>query len=201
MLKTNQGKFQCEQCVYETSNSSHIRRHVEAIHEGVRYPCDKCDYQATRRSGLKRHNLQKHEDTVIENSESLFKVEDNMSTIIELCDQSREKSNTEEGIKYEEMNLGTKERKKKRSDVSNSKCEYCDYEASQPWNLGRHVKAVHENFRYPCNQCDYKAKSTSQMHRHEKSIHEGIRYNCDQCDFKSTRKDKLTKHRKLHPAL
>ena len=41
------GKYQCQHCDYENTDSGNLRRHVEAKHEGVRYPCDQCDYHST----------------------------------------------------------------------------------------------------------------------------------------------------------
>ena len=37
-----------------------LKKHVEAIHEGVRYPCDQCDYRATQPGNVKRHETLKH---------------------------------------------------------------------------------------------------------------------------------------------
>ena len=44
-----------------TRNES-LKIHVEAEHEGVKYPCDQCDHQATRKSNLKSHMKIKHKD-------------------------------------------------------------------------------------------------------------------------------------------
>ena len=46
--RNEEGKYQCQQCDYETRHKiSHLRKHVESFHEGVRYPCNKCDFKAT----------------------------------------------------------------------------------------------------------------------------------------------------------
>ena len=50
--RNNEGKYQCQHCDYETSKTSSIKTHVEAIHEGVRYPCNQCSYKATGSGNL-----------------------------------------------------------------------------------------------------------------------------------------------------
>ena len=40
--------------------AGHLKKHIESIHEGVRYPCDQCDYRATEKGNLKRHEMFKH---------------------------------------------------------------------------------------------------------------------------------------------
>ena len=40
LSKTKDGKYQCQQCDYENSNSSTLRRHEQSKPEGIRYPCD-----------------------------------------------------------------------------------------------------------------------------------------------------------------
>ena len=51
--RNNKGKYQCQQCDYEASQSGNLKKHVEAIHEGVRYPCNQCGYKATTKGNLK----------------------------------------------------------------------------------------------------------------------------------------------------
>ena len=40
--------------------ASHLKKHIESIHEGVRFPCDQCDYKATQKTNLKKHRKGKH---------------------------------------------------------------------------------------------------------------------------------------------
>ena len=55
------GKYKCQQCDYENSNSGNVRKHMDSKHEGIRYPCDQCDYKATQGRHLKRHKEINHE--------------------------------------------------------------------------------------------------------------------------------------------
>ena len=54
MSRNDKGKYQyqCQQCNYAAGYSSHLKDHVEAIHEGVRYPCNQCTYKATEKGNL-----------------------------------------------------------------------------------------------------------------------------------------------------
>ena len=52
--------FQCSQCNYQTRKKFHLRRHINSIHEGTKYPCDQCNYQASQDSNLKRHRRSAH---------------------------------------------------------------------------------------------------------------------------------------------
>ena len=59
--KINDGKYQCQQCDYESSESRYLRHHVEAKHEGARYPCEQCEYKATLKGHLKQHVASIHQ--------------------------------------------------------------------------------------------------------------------------------------------
>ena len=48
-------KFKCDQCDYQCIRSDYLKKHIQGLHEKVRYPCDQCDYQATRRQYLNKH--------------------------------------------------------------------------------------------------------------------------------------------------
>ena len=47
--------FNCMYCDYKTSAKEYLRKHTNAIHEGVTYPCNKCDYKATQTVSLLQH--------------------------------------------------------------------------------------------------------------------------------------------------
>ena len=54
-IKKSQNGYSCSQCEYIASKASHLKKHVESKHEGVRYHCLLCEYVATLESVLKRH--------------------------------------------------------------------------------------------------------------------------------------------------
>ena len=48
-------KYPCPQCDYQAPLKGALRRHIQSTHEGIKYPCPFCDYQATQRVHLKTH--------------------------------------------------------------------------------------------------------------------------------------------------
>merc|ERR1712129_206097 len=51
--KLNSEAFQCSKCNYQTRKSQNLRRHIDSIHEGKKYPCDQCNYKASIDTNLK----------------------------------------------------------------------------------------------------------------------------------------------------
>ena len=43
------------------SDTGNLRRHIQSIHEGKKYPCGSCSYQATQKGSLKVHIQSIHE--------------------------------------------------------------------------------------------------------------------------------------------
>ena len=48
-------KFPCNQCDYIGAHKTNLQRHVQSIHADRKSPCNQCDYQATTSDSLKRH--------------------------------------------------------------------------------------------------------------------------------------------------
>ena len=51
---------------------SFLRKHMAAVHEGVRYPCDKCDYSSTRKAQLKDHDNFKERIIQLNTADEIF---------------------------------------------------------------------------------------------------------------------------------
>ena len=49
--------YQCGKYDYVATQDGNLKRHVENMHEGVRYLCDQCDYAATK---VRRHIKSNH---------------------------------------------------------------------------------------------------------------------------------------------
>ena len=50
----------CNECLYESSKVSHMKRHIYSVHLGLRINCQLCDYQALNKEKLKGHIQKKH---------------------------------------------------------------------------------------------------------------------------------------------
>ena len=58
-------KHACGHCPYTSSSRSHLREHVENVHEKIRrHFCKECDYASYRKRGLNHHVKVVHEKTM-----------------------------------------------------------------------------------------------------------------------------------------
>ena len=53
--------FDCDQCPYQATQLTSLKRHQMAKHSGQQFPCDKCDYVGTTPNNLRLHRGSKHE--------------------------------------------------------------------------------------------------------------------------------------------
>ena len=53
-------RYRCNECSYLSSDKANLRRHVLTLHEGLKFPCQNCDYHATDSGNLRRHNDSVH---------------------------------------------------------------------------------------------------------------------------------------------
>eukprot|EP00092_Neocalanus_flemingeri_P008177 GFUD01008817.1.p1 GENE.GFUD01008817.1~~GFUD01008817.1.p1 ORF type:complete len:1155 (+),score=254.55 GFUD01008817.1:150-3467(+) len=58
---TGDEEVQCDLCTYVTSRMGNMRRHVLAVHQGIRFPCGQCNYRAPDKGSLLRHTRGVHE--------------------------------------------------------------------------------------------------------------------------------------------
>ena len=58
-------KYKCQQCPKEFTQIENQRRHVMTIHGGIKYKCQQCPKEYTQNNDLKRHIKHSHEDQMI----------------------------------------------------------------------------------------------------------------------------------------
>ena len=54
------GSYQCEKCDYQAIKGSHLKAHIKAKHDGIKFPCSMCEYKASFSSDLKKHQRRIH---------------------------------------------------------------------------------------------------------------------------------------------
>ena len=58
--------------------------------------------------------------------------------------------------------------KAQQRGYKNHTCEQCGYESKWLKQVEQHIKTVHEGYTYPCQHCNYKATDPSNLRRHIK---------------------------------
>ena len=61
VIKMKRDHFLCDQCEFKSRQKSHLIRHKESKHEGIKYHCNQCDLKFTQKDGLNRHVKTIHE--------------------------------------------------------------------------------------------------------------------------------------------
>jgi KRAB domain-containing zinc finger protein len=75
VLAVHQGvRFPCDLCNYRAPDKGSLLRHTRGVHQGIRYYCDFCPYSATQKGNLKKHQEMKHTDNNYDCMYCTFKV-------------------------------------------------------------------------------------------------------------------------------
>ena len=53
-------RLMCSFCAYATNHSQSLQRHIDSVHNNIRYPCKFCNYKGTRDVYLKKPMLKKY---------------------------------------------------------------------------------------------------------------------------------------------
>jgi len=166
-FKTYKYKYECQQCDKAYNCGSHLKAHIQTVHEGVKYACNQCDNQFTRQNSLTTHIQSVHEGVKYACSQCDHQAAKQSHLTAHIQSQH-------EGVKYA--------------------CNQCDKQFTQQGNLTTHIQSKHEGVKYACNQCDYQAGYQGDLIKHIQSKHEGVKYACNQCDYQATRQDNLSRH-------
>ena len=142
--RTDDGKYACNQCDYLAGHKSHLTKHIESIHEGIKHACNQCEYQTGYKSDLKKHHKSIHEGVRYACNQCDYQAtqQGSLKTHIQ---------SIHEGVKYA--------------------CNQCDYQATTQSSLKTHIQSIHEGAKYACNQCDYQATTQSSLTSHTKKKH------------------------------
>ena len=79
-------------------------------------------------------------------------------------------------------------------------CNYCNKNFSEKSNLKRHIKSKHEVTNLRCEKCEFKTDRIDFLKRHIESKHYQNKIKCPECSVEFGRKDSMEKHKKIyHP--
>ncbi|XP_055321200.1 zinc finger protein Xfin-like, partial [Sitodiplosis mosellana] len=154
--ETNGKRHKCSLCEYQTSNKSHMKRHMFK-HTGERpFPCSLCQKRFTTKQHLQSH-MKTHVD------EFLF----SCSNCSQGFDRSEEKVEHETGC-----------------TVRRYECYQCtEYSTLDKWNLKCYL-LVHTGERpFECDQCSkrFKRKNALKYHRKSHTNPRPLKFKCSSC--------------------
>ena len=73
-------------------------------------------------------------------------------------------------------------------------CDFCDYKATRPDRLKRHVRVSHEGLEYKCSDCSYKTPIRKYLEQHQLTNHTMGKLFCEFCDYETIFIKKLETH-------
>ena len=160
-LKRN---VKCTKCDKTFSFFQDMKKHVKAVHEGVKYNCDQCDFQSGYKNMLRNHVRKVHEHYRHKCSQ---------------CDKSFVSSNElrhhiqviHEGLRFV--------------------CDICNCEYSRKRRLDSHMKS-HLTAPF-CPKCNKTFASEEYLKLHNKSQHTDS-FPCPFCELETSQEADLRKH-------
>ena len=198
-------RFKCDKCHYKTSDNATLRKHMSAVHEGIKYPCDFCQYKASAKDNLKKHLIGMHSETKFE------------------CDKCDYRTNFQSSLISHKQAIH-----KAQGKLGGSKlpyvCNKCGKESKSKSKIKIHVEQVHDKLKgFKCDKCDYEATAKKYVERHSLKKHMlgshfkanhyttfenrafqhkqakdkgSVKFKCDQCNFYAFSRSNLIQHKK-----
>ena len=142
--KAKRGKFICPDCGIVVTMRRTLTKHIQSIHQGIRYPCDQCPYQAISKMRLKDHIESVHEGKRY------------------YCDQCEHVAPTKYYLKAHITNTHCEK---------NFHCDQCDFKAKTAATLRAHVTAIHLKIKFTCPECGSKFCQRGHLAKHRKLKH------------------------------
>lgn len=145
----------CHLCDYRTGDSSNLRTHNAAKHDGQMYFCDQCEFKSSYKGSLPHHKKIHDEETWVQCEHCSYRCASiyNLQTHMEgkhndismtsypcnQCDASRRtKTDLRSHVRSKHGGVGIPKRK----------CGACDYKTISSTNLKKHFTARHTNYRF-----------------------------------------------------
>ena len=137
------GKFPCDQCDYQSVARSHVKRHKEGVHFGIKHSCDECAKEYFDLYELRIHKKSAHEGVLYQ---------------CEQCNRTFPHPKT----------LQTHE---KEHQGSVTKCTRCEKSCTTVGSLRHHIIKHHDGLKHVCDQCEFKTKRLQSLKEHKGTVH------------------------------
>ena len=83
----------------------------------------------------------------------------------------------------------TKENSEEQMSSNENKCGQCGKTFCNSSAVRKHVKTIHEGFKFKCDLCQKEFRSSSSLYNHRLGVHR-----CQECNFDFTEKGSLKRH-------
>ena len=210
-------RFTCQFCQGQEASYKALKKHVEEVHLGLKFDCNLCIYNSTDREASREHMEWIHKNKnldqlkfecgicnfrgeIQEHSDHIILVHPEYSDF--LFDDIDEEVNVVEE-KYAPIHGDMKVEK---DEGDRWPCTICGFRAANKHSLRVHVEMNHINLRFMCIVCDFNTKELCMVRDHVFKIHEDDKENpkflhvwCGLCRFKGLRPDYLDHVKDDHP--
>ncbi len=201
--------FKCPSCTYSTSNKSHLKDHMKAVHLKIRdQTCPHCDYATSCAANLQRHFRMRHtggasNKPTEDGTEEKVPAQNNLG-----CPPCTYSTSNKSHLKDHMKAVHLK--------IRDQNCPHCNYATSCAANLQRHIRMRHTGGasnkpaedgteeKVPaknnlgCPSCTYSTSNKSHLKDHIKAIHLMIRdQNCPHCNYATSRTGNLQRHLRM----
>ncbi len=190
-LEHEGNRSQCLQCDFKAPVISHLRRHIESVHKGLkRFQCDHCQLQTTTKQGLDRHVRVKHL---------------NLNDL--KCPHCEFKTSAPDALRSHAKICPSNQTSQKRIYFGNRTpipmvCRLCHEAAPTTNKLAAHFAECHP-FEKPfwCHQCNIGYETYYGIQNHNRKDHSEERHLCPICGYSTHGPQYLKRHfRRKHPA-
>ena len=205
--------YSCDKCSYVSASSTHLRDHLEAVHEGViiRCPYEGCPKTFKFRSNIRQHVKHVHENNSIECTECDYTAKSKRALRVhfglhhgvkyfacEFCDyRAGYQHKMDKHTRNNHRQLLTE---KQKIGLKLIKCSKCDYENTKS-KIARHELTCNgkENriseLKHICVDCDFRTNHMYKLKHHIKDKHSVTKLSCNECDFTTGHNSNLKSHK------
>ena len=214
LIKQTKHEIKCPQCDSTFGYQMDMKRHVKAVHEGIKYTCEQCDFKSGYKNMLrlhikKVHELYRHKCSLCD---ELFtysdRLRDHIRVVHEGLHYNCQVCNRPHTLKKNlDRHLGiyhTVSSLVNMNEIQEHKCESCAFQTTNVRVMKTHLNKFHgelfykcghkkilmkEEKKYGCPQCNVFSPKQENEHNNHKET-----FPCPFCDFETFQGADLQKH-------
>ena len=195
----NEKRFQCDNCSFQTKQSSGLSAHKKRIHCKLDlgfYKCEQCNRTCSTKNELELHIDAVHlglKKFVCKQCDFKSAYAGSLKSHVDMVHKKSRSQCT--FCPWEGYNLKQHHGNAHVQKVTEWwKCDICDKEYSRKMHLKKHKDRAHLGIRYPCPNCKHRATRAETLRLHIKSKHEGLKSPCNLCDYQAYDNSSLSCH-------